>query len=85
MQDSGAVFRVKLSKKGAVYLPRDVLRRLGLREGDELVLRLEDGRIVLMPVYDPLELALRGPKYGRATVDELEEWSEKWRQEELEG
>ena len=85
MRGSATIFRVKLSKKGAVYLPRDVLRRLGLREGDELVLRLEDGRIVLMPVYDPLELALRGPKYGRVTVDELEEWSEKWRQEELEG
>ena len=85
MQGSSTVFRVKLSKKGAIYLPRDVLRRLGLREGDELVLRLEDGRIVLMPVYDPLELALRGPKYGRVTVEELEEWSEKWQQEELEG
>jgi len=72
-QGSGTVFRVKLSRKDAVYLPRDVLTRLGLREGGELVLRLEDGRIVLMPVYDPLELALRGPKYGRVTVEELEE------------
>ncbi|WP_052287748.1 AbrB/MazE/SpoVT family DNA-binding domain-containing protein [Hyperthermus butylicus] len=85
MEGSSIVFRVKLSSKGAVYLPRDVLRRLGLREGCELLLHLEGSRIVLTPVYDPLELALKGPKYARVAFEEFEEWSEKWQQEQLEG
>ncbi len=78
-------YRVRLSSKGAVYLPRELLRRLGLREGSELLVRVEGNRIVITPVYDPLELALHGRKYGRVTVEELEEWSEEWQQRELEG
>ena len=79
----GSSFRVRLSKKGAIYLPRDVIRELNLREGMEFILRVEDGRIVLLPIYDPLELALKGPKYARVSVEELERWSEEWQEKEL--
>lgn len=45
-----AAWRVRLGRKYAVYLPREVVERLGLREGDRLEVRLEDGEIVLRPV-----------------------------------
>ena len=77
------LYRVRLGSKGAVYLPREVARSLGLAEGSELLLRVEDGRIILTPVSDPLELALHGRKYARVTAEELEEWSEEWQASEL--
>ncbi len=83
MPGAREVYRVRLSSKGAVYLPREVVRRLGIREGSGLLLWVEDGKIVLIPVHDPLELALRGPKYARITVEEFERWSEEWQEKEL--
>ena len=83
MPGGGGEYRVRVSSKGAVYLPREVMRRLGIGEGSELVLRVEGGKLILIPVYDPLELALRGPKFARVSVEEFEEWSERWQREEL--
>jgi AbrB family looped-hinge helix DNA binding protein len=38
---------LKIGKHGELVLPRRLRSRLGLREGDELVLTVEDKRIVL--------------------------------------
>lgn len=38
---------LKVGKHGELVLPRRLRSRLGLREGDELVLSVEDKRIVL--------------------------------------
>ena len=76
--------RVRVSRKGAVYLPRELMRLLGIGEGSELLVRVEGGRLVMTPLRDPLELALRGPKYARVRAEDVERWSEEW-QEELAG
>jgi len=50
MAGSTAASRVKVVKWGnsqAVRLPKDVLKLAHLREGDELTVRVEDGRIAL--------------------------------------
>ena len=50
MTPSTATARVKVVKWGnsqAVRLPKDVLKLAHLREGDELTVRVEDGRIAL--------------------------------------
>ena len=39
----------KVSTKGQVVLPSPIRRKLGLRTGDPLDARVEDGRIVLTP------------------------------------
>jgi len=39
----------KISTKGQVVLPGPIRRKLGLRTGDRLDLRVEGGRIVLTP------------------------------------
>ena len=55
--------KTKVSTKGQVVIPEPLRRRLGVRAGDALDIRVEDGRIVLIPklpkarkariVYDP--------------------------------
>jgi AbrB family looped-hinge helix DNA binding protein len=39
----------KVSTKGQVVLPGPVRRKLGIRAGDTLLTKIEDGRIVLTP------------------------------------
>jgi AbrB family looped-hinge helix DNA binding protein len=41
--------QTRLSTKGQVVLPSPVRRKLGLRPGDPLDVRTEEGRIVLTP------------------------------------
>ncbi len=47
----------QLSGRGTVTLPADIRRKLGLREGDVLTVRLSGRSIVLTPaVVTPIEL-----------------------------
>lgn len=39
---------VKLGEGGRVVIPADVRKTLGMEVGDELVLHLEDGKLILM-------------------------------------
>jgi len=41
--------QTKVSTKGQVVLPGQLRRRLGIRAGDALDAKIEDGRIVLKP------------------------------------
>jgi len=41
--------KTTVSTKGQVVLPRPIRTRLGLRPGDELEAKVEDGKIVLAP------------------------------------
>ena len=65
-----------MGKKGAIYLPKHIMRTLGVREGDRVLMRVEGNRLVLEFVPDPLSLALRVRKWSRTTVEELEAESE---------
>ena len=51
------VMKVKLRKGGVLRLPAEVRRVLGLGEGDELLVTVEDGAVKLLPVglVDPVE------------------------------
>jgi antitoxin MazE len=67
---------IRLSKKNTIYIPKDIAEQVGVREGDLLEIRVENGRIVLTPIHDPFWLALKAPKYARLTVEEVEAISE---------
>jgi AbrB family looped-hinge helix DNA binding protein len=41
--------QTKVSTKGQVVLPGPLRRRLGIREGDQLEVNVESGRIILTP------------------------------------
>jgi AbrB family looped-hinge helix DNA binding protein len=38
---------VRLSKKGQFVIPKEMRKALGVKEGDELLVLLEDGRMIL--------------------------------------
>ena len=49
--------RVKLYRGGILKLPADIRRRANLKEGDELIVFFDEGKIVLVPrgLLDPVE------------------------------
>ncbi len=63
---------IKVGKKYALYLPMEVVKTLNLREGDRMILSLSEGRIILTPIRDPLEMALKGEKSDSYTPEEVE-------------
>ncbi len=73
---SGVERRLRVGRKRALYLPREVLEAVGLSEGDEVVVRVEGGRIVVERAPDPFLFAAKRSKWARVTVEEFEEESE---------
>ena len=69
-------FISRVGKKNVLYLPREVVRRLGIREGDRAIMRVDEGRLILEFISDPLTLALRGERWAKTTVEEFERESE---------
>ncbi len=66
------VLEVRVGKERTIVIPERVAEMLGIREGSLLELRVEDGRMVLEPVPDAIELSLSGEKLARVTLEELE-------------
>ena len=66
----------KVGRKGAIYLPKRIMRSLGVKEGDKVLIRVEGNKLVLEFVPDPLSLALRVKKWAKTTVEEFEAESE---------
>lgn len=76
---------IRVGKKGALYLPRRIMRELGIGPGDRAVVRVIGGNKVLLEfIPDPLTLALRSKKWARTSVEEFEKESEE-EQNELYG
>ena len=44
---------VRLGKRNAIYLPKEVVERLNLKEGDKLALVVNGDKIELTPVRKP--------------------------------
>jgi len=63
---------IKVGKKYALYLPIEVVKTLNLREGDRMLLSLSEGRIILTPIREPLDMALREGKFDSYTPEEVE-------------
>jgi len=75
---------VKVGKKGAVYIPKQVIKSLGISEGDRVIMRINGRRLILEFIPDPLALALKVKKWSKTTVEEFERESER-EQDELYG
>ncbi len=48
--------RVRVDSKGRIVLPKKFRDALGIREGDELVLVLEGGRVIIEKAEDPFKV-----------------------------
>jgi len=57
------------------------VKAAGVREGDVLRVRVEGSRIILEPVLDPFDFALKGPKFTKVTFEEFEKESEELQSE----
>ncbi len=72
---------VRLGKRRAIYLPSKVAKELEISEGDPLILRIEEGRIILTPLP---KLLVKRRKWAKTTLEEFERESERL-SEEMEG
>ena len=73
--------KVRISKKFTLYIPKAIAEAVGIEEGDFVKMWVEGSRIVLEPVPDPFDLALRGLKFARTTFEEFEGESEEMQDE----
>ncbi|MET1159479.1 MAG: AbrB/MazE/SpoVT family DNA-binding domain-containing protein [Thermoprotei archaeon] len=76
-------FRARISKKNTLYLPKAVTKALGLSEGSVVKIYVEDNRIIIEPVENPFEYALKCRKYAKTTHEEFERESEEFQREIL--
>jgi antitoxin component of MazEF toxin-antitoxin module len=72
----------KVAKKYALYPPKSIIEQLGLREGQTVAYELTGRRLIVNPIEDPLELALRSKKWAKTSVKEFEDESQR-EQDEL--
>jgi len=73
--------KVRGSKKFTLYLPRAIVKAAGVREGNVLRVKVDGSRIILEPILDPFDFALKGPKFAKVTFEEFEKESEELQNE----
>ena len=73
--------KLKVRKKGAIYIPKRILRKMNIKEGTPVLLKIEDNKLVLEIIPDPFTLALKTKKWAETTVEEFEKESEKIQEE----
>ena len=67
----------RVGKKYALYPPKEMLEALGLEVGDRVLYRLEEGKLIVEPLENPFDYALKVKKWARTSLRELEEFSER--------
>ena len=72
----GLIYVTKICRKGAIYLPKHVMEMLKIKEGNKVLMKIYDDKIVLEFIPDPLALALKVKKWAKTTVEEFERESE---------
>jgi antitoxin component of MazEF toxin-antitoxin module len=72
----------KVGRKFALYPPKEMIVELGLREGQTVRYEVVGGHLVVKPIEDPLDLALKSKKWAKTSIKEFELESER-EQDEL--
>jgi bifunctional DNA-binding transcriptional regulator/antitoxin component of YhaV-PrlF toxin-antitoxin module len=67
----------KVARKFALYPPKTLINQLGLKEGQRVRYEIQDGRLVVEPLPDPIEVALRSKKWMKARARDIELASER--------
>lgn len=74
-------YKVRVGEKGLLYLPVSIRRKLNIEKGGELLLIVEDDRIVLRPIKTIFCYALETKGKIVVSVEEFESESEKMQRE----
>jgi len=67
------ILKVRVGKKYAIYLPREVVERLGIEEGDVLLLRIKENTLVFKRIE---KISAKVEYWGEVSPDEVEEVGE---------
>ena len=63
---------IRVGRRRAIVIPKAVAEALGIDEGSKLKLTVENGKIILEPIPDAIQLSLRGDKLGKVSLKDLE-------------
>lgn len=66
------VVEARIGKKYTIYLPKVVVKALGLKEGEKVLLKVSGNALVLEFLQDPVKLALSGEKFASITPEQIE-------------
>ncbi|MEM3754830.1 MAG: AbrB/MazE/SpoVT family DNA-binding domain-containing protein, partial [Candidatus Bathyarchaeia archaeon] len=61
-----------IGKKYVICLPKAIVKALGLKEGEKVLLKVLDNSLILEPLQDPIQLALLGNKFASITPKQIE-------------
>jgi len=64
----------RVSKKHAIYLPKKIVKELGISEGDKVLIDIEEGKIIIKPVKKFLK---KVDYWSKITIGEIESEGEK--------
>lgn len=72
---------LRVGKKGAIYIPKKILSDLNIKEGDPVIVKIYENKLVLEIIPDPLTLAIKTKKWAKITVEDFEKDSEAMQKE----
>ena len=62
----------QIGKKHTIYLPKAVVDEASLEVGMKILITVEENRIIIEPVPDPVALAIHGKKVALMTLEDIE-------------
>jgi len=66
------IFKARIGKKFAIYLPKAVVEAVGLSEGEKILVKVTGNRVILEVVRDPMQLAISGKKFASLKPKQIE-------------
>ncbi len=66
------IVEVTVRKGYVIHLPKVVVDKLNLKEGDKLIIQVKGNTLIMKPIIDPVKLALQGSKFVRIKPKQVE-------------
>jgi len=63
--------KVRVGRRRTIVIPKAIAEALGISDGSILKLEVRDGRIILEPILDAMQLSLRGRRVIKVSANEL--------------
>jgi len=79
------IFKTRVGKKFAIYLPKAVVEAVGLSEGEKMLVKVIGNRVILEVVRDPMQLAISGKKFASMKPKQIEAISVEEQKRHVEG
>jgi len=79
------IFKTRVGKKFAIYLPKAVVEAVGLSEGEKMLVKVTGNRVILEVVRDPMQLAISGKKFASMKPKQIEAISVEEQKRHVEG